>query len=321
MYERENGERFIWGFLFKGGMRICLIVNRKAGERLVSFRTFKGMSDPIESIREVIISHGHEVDKKMTKSRGDAEKFALQAAKEGYDVVVAMGGDGTINDVVNGLIKSGKTDKVKLGIIPAGTANVLAKDLKIPLHPLKAAKVLCTGKSHKVDAGKVNEKYFLCWSGIGLDSHLINQVSPRLKKMVGSVAYTYTTLKKLGEYDFPRIRVTKEKEAFEGYFVIVSKIKYYGGTAITIAPFAEKSDGHLDVIVFNSRKVLDYAAFSLMSLIGYHATFKNVKYFKAKKIKVTSEKPVLMHVDAEIMGTTPATIEAVPNALEIIMTK
>lgn len=248
-----------------------------------------------------------------TQKRGDALKKAKSSAGK-YDIIIAAGGDGTINEVVNGIAGS----KTKLGIIPIGTTNVFAKEMKIPSKLMDACKVIANGKSRKIDLGKVNGHYFLQWAGIGFDASVLAEVQPLLKKLLGIGAYTIAACKKLIRYNSPLIHLAYDNKEISAYFVIVSNIKSYGHF-FHITPSAEIDDGYLDVCLFKDK-------IGLKSLLRYapkitmqkKICLSNLTCFKAKSLKISSSEKVMVQVDGDIICNTPIDISVVPRSLEII---
>lgn len=247
-----------------------------------------------------------------TKKPKDAIKASKKARKK-YAVVVAMGGDGTINEVANGLANS----KARFGIIPFGTENVLAKEFKIPFAPIKAAELIIKGKAKKLDLGKAKNRHFVMMAGIGFDAHVASKVRPVLKKLTGSVAYPITALRELLKYKPSEIIVKVDGRKYKGYFVIVGNTRYYGGK-LEVTPLAKADDGFLDVCILKRKEVYELLKVILGIVTKKHLTLKQIAYYKGKKIRIESKKPVLIHVDCELIGTTPVNIEICPKALNLI---
>lgn len=264
-----------------------------------------------------------------TTAPGDATEKAGKSKYE-YDTIIAGGGDGTINEVINGIMSADtnhtdSTNKNKkparLGIIPLGTENVLAQELKIPLDCLKACQKIISGKTIKADLGlvktKEKQRYFILMAGIGFDAHIAKKVEPKLKELLGSAAYVLTGMKEILGYTPNKMTVKINGNSFEGYYVIVGNIKLYGGYMM-LTHRASINDGFLDVCMLQSKDLLNFFKFLFGIVIKQHEIFDDVKYIKVKKVVIESEKPVLVHVDAEIIGTTPVEIEVCPQILEII---
>jgi diacylglycerol kinase (ATP) len=250
-----------------------------------------------------------------TQKKGDAIFLAKEAAKRKFDVVIAGGGDGTINEVLNGIAGS----KSQLGIIPLGTTNVLSLELKIPYEPLEACKFIVSNKPKKLDIGKVNDRYFLSWAGIGLDSRMIQDTEniPQLKLIFGKIAYPLSGLKTLLTYTPSRISVEADGKHYSGYFVLVGNISYYGGK-FKVLPKAQANDGKLDICIFKKKNLIHNFRYGMAIGIGQHVNYDDVVYMQVKKIRLDSFKPALIHADAELVSKTPAEIIIKPRFVDVI---
>lgn len=250
-----------------------------------------------------------------TKKKADAINLSRLAADKGYDVVIAGGGDGTINEVVNGIAGT----KASLGIIPLGTTNVLAMELKIPLNPIDACKFMISHEGKKFDIGKVNSRYFLSWAGIGLHSHMIQETEniPQLKLIFGKIAYPLSGLKTMITYSPSRTSVNADGVHYSGYFVLIGNIKYYGGK-FKVLPKAQTNDGLLDVCIFKRKNLLQNFKYTIAMGLGQHVNYDDVDYIQAKKIQIDTFTPTLIHADAELVGQTPAKIIVKKEFLKVI---
>ncbi|MBI2147441.1 diacylglycerol kinase family lipid kinase [Candidatus Woesearchaeota archaeon] len=266
----------------------------------------------LKRIRRMFQRRKHVLDIVETTKPNDATRIA-KGRKKAYDVIIAGGGDGTINEVINGLAYS----STPLGIIPLGTENVLAQELRIPRNPVKAARRILRCRERCLDLGRANKRYFILMTGIGFDAHVASSVDPLLKKALGSTAYPLTAIKSLFEYDSHEVFVQLDKNTLtRGYFVMVGNSKGYGGR-IDPAYNAKLDDGLLDVLVFKSKHTFNMLRYYFGFIFRLHTLFPDVEYRTAKEIRITSKKPVIVHTDCEILGTTPVTITVCPKALRI----
>ncbi len=288
-------------------LKYLMIINPRAGK-----------SKKIEDeLFEYFANKGERLDIVRTRKPLDAKKIAKRAIGK-YKVVIAAGGDGTINETINGLAKS----DVALGIIPNGTENVLAKELKIPLDTKKAAQRILAGKKKRYDLGKAGRRYFIMMSGVGLDAKTAHdmQFKPILKKMLGRGSYPLAALQTYFKYRPKKLKIWIDNQVLPrwGYFAIIGNIKLYGGN-LKITPMAEPDDGYLDVCIFKNKDIL-----SMMKYL-IHASTKNkmvevpsIEYFRGKEIRIQSEDGTMVHTDAEIVGKTPIKITIEPKAIDII---
>ncbi len=249
-----------------------------------------------------------------TQKKGDAIEMAKKASKT-HGVVIAGGGDGTINEVINGIAGT----KAALGIVPMGTTNVLAMELDIPDKPVEACKLIVSKKPVKIDIGQVNGRYFLSWAGIGLDSHMIRDTEniPIIKKILGKISYPLIGLKTLLTYSPTKMSVNADGKRYTGHFILVGNIKYYGGK-FRVYPKAEVNDGLLDVCIFKKKSLIHTFKYTLAMGIGQHVNYDDVDYIQAKNIRIDTYDKILIHTDAELASETPAKISIKPLFLKVI---
>ena len=215
-----------------------------------------------------------------TKRMGDGVSIAKKSVCK-YDFVIAAGGDGTINEVING-IAQGKNTKACFGFIPLGTENLLAQVFGISLD--NAVDVILKGKTKLIDLGKTKGRFFVLMAGIGFDAHIasVMEKKPLFKYLLGSGAYMLTAVDELFNYEPSEITVQSGKRKVKGYFVIVSNTKYYGGM-IEVAPKASMINGVLDVCVFQNKDVFSMIKYAFSAPFGMHTSLSDVVYFKTKQ--------------------------------------
>src|SRR5450755_1504850 len=227
------------------GMRTCVIFNPAArGEKATRFRR------QLEAI-------GSQCAFKATVAPGDARRLAAEAVTDGFEIIVAAGGDGTINETLNGLGDAPDGfARARLGVLPLGTVNVFARELKIPLRVDRAWEILQNGRELKIDLprvefsvnGVLQKRYFCQLAGAGLDARAIELVDWQHKKQVGKLAYVIAGLKALCEKK-PQITVRANGQSATGELVLVGNGRLYGGS-FAILPLADLRDGRLDICVF-----------------------------------------------------------------------
>lgn len=288
-------------------MKYVLIINPAA-------RSGKS-KESLPKIKSFFKRKGLKLEVQKTKKKTDGKNLAKKAAKSGAKVVIAAGGDGTINEVVNGIAGTSSS----LGIIPLGTANVFAMELNIPEDTIMACKHIIGREAKTIDIGNVNGHYFISWAGIGLHSHMIKDTekAPRLKMALGALAYPITGLKTFFTYTPSRMSVNVDSKHYHGYFVLVGNIKYYGGK-FKVLPAASSNDGLLDVCIFKKRSMLDNFKYTIAASIGKHIAYEDVDYLQAKKLTIDSFNPALIHADAELISRTPARITVKKKYLKLI---
>jgi len=260
----------------------------------------------------------------ITESRGEATALARQAQDEGLDAVFVAGGDGTINDVVNGLAGS----QVAVGVLPAGTGNVWAKGLGLPrrspinwLPLVQSVKALVAGSVRRIDVGRANGRYFLQWTGIGLDAAVTYAVEPRsrVQRRLGTVGYVAKGLGVATTLVGTRTRITIDGERIyrRCVLVVISNSQLYGGVRMSMD--ARVDDGLLDIDVFAGSGFAASMRTFLSVLTGLHVHDPRHTEFRGRTIFVETDKPVAVHVDSEPFSQTPLECEVVPKALSMMV--
>ncbi|MCE0484239.1 MAG: diacylglycerol kinase family lipid kinase [Methylacidiphilales bacterium] len=280
--------------------RICIIANPAA----------RGVRARLESLerltRNVVI--------KTTQGPGDAEAQTERAIDQGFETIVAAGGDGTINEVVNGIGHA----PVALGILPMGTVNVFALELGIPFNLLAAWKVIRARKIRSIDLASANGHLFVQMAGVGLDAQIVERNSRRVKHVLGPLSYLLTATQVAAERP-PRLRVLVENQpAREGSFVLVGNGRFYGGP-FSLFNEADIQDGLLDVYVFKSMNYVALMRYFRGVLFGSLAKFSDVHYFKANHLVVKSDRHVPLEADGELAGHSPVEFSVRRRKLRVLV--
>ncbi len=268
-------------------------------------------------IMAAIEALGYEVDERHTTASGDATTFAREAVAESCALVCALGGDGTVNETVNGLAGS----SVPLAIVPTGTVNVLAMELGIPLDPPDAVQVIEKGTVSWIDLGLAGDRYFALMAGIGMDARTVAGVNPLLKKTLREAAFAVQGAMSYFTHDEPLFRVECAERTEEGYFAVFGNASNYGG-GFGITPYADMRDGLLDVCVLKDKSFLGTAWYWLAALINSHVNHPKVAYFRSEAAQVSAVDPtqeVLVQTDGEVAGKLPLECRVVPRALRVIV--
>lgn len=279
--------------------RTCIIINPAA-------RGAKARLARLEKIaRGAII--------KTTAGPGDAEAQAERAVEQGYTTIVAAGGDGTVNEVVNGI----GVAPVSLGILPMGTVNVFAMELGIPLNLDKAWKVVRAKKTRAIDLASANGHFFVQMAGIGFDAQVVKENSRATKRVLGPLSYLLTATK-VAVAKAPRLRVLCHgKMVAEGSFVLVGNGRFYGGP-FSLFNEASLEDGLLDVCVFRGSDYLSIIRYMRGALFGSLSRFSDVHYFKTKNLVVEANREVPLEVDGELIGHSPVRFAIKPGKLSVL---
>ena len=262
----------------------------------------------------------------VTQKAGDAEAAARGAAGLGFEAVLVAGGDGTVNEVINGLLSAPKdTGPLPLGLIPLGTQNVLAHELGLAATDdlAQAAAILQGGKTRLLDVGKAGERYFVLMAGFGFDAVVVREVLGPVKELIGPAAYAFATLGALAKYRSTAICLTLDGEEIrsEAFLVVVANAASYAYRQIKLAPFAAPDDGWLDICVFERPRLdrVGFASQMMAVLARRHLRDPSVRYYRAKTITLTSSPPISGQLDGETFGATPVVISIVPNILPVLV--
>ena len=250
---------------------------------------------------------------KATAAAGDARRLAAESVSEGFEIIVAVGGDGTVNEVLNGIGDAPDGfARARLGVLPLGTVNVFARELNIPLKLQHAWEVLRRGNEIKIDLprveftadGKMERRYFAQLAGAGLDARAIELVSWKLKKKIGPLAYVIAGFKALAERQ-AKITVRADGKSLEGELVLVGNGQFYGGS-IAIFPRADLNDGALDVCVLPRVSLMTLVRCAPAFLLHKKLPEKVVKRLSVAAFELSSEAPVAFELDGEWVGRLPA---------------
>jgi YegS/Rv2252/BmrU family lipid kinase len=264
----------------------------------------------LERIRE--LSGGAPV--RLTSEAGDASRIAAEAVRDGVEVIIAAGGDGTLNEVVNGIGNA----PVRLGILPVGTMNVFATELGIPHGNLERAwGIIEQGKVVAVDLPKANDTHFIQLAGVGLDAEVVRKTTADSKKALGPLSYLLT-LVQVAAHKPPRVVVETEGGRIrEGSFVLIGNGRLYGGP-FPVFKRASLNDGLLDVLVFQNQTHWDVVRYFQAIAFGTHPELPDVEYFQTSSIKVTSSADVPVELDGEVAGMLPCLFSVEPQKLRVM---
>jgi len=275
----------------------------------------------VDDVVEKLRNNKVDVDLYTTKSIGDAKEVAKEIKEGEFDVIAVMGGDGTINEVINGLLPT----NIPITIIPSGVANVFANEVGIPMNPLKACEAIYEGSLCEVDLGRINDSYFLSLASIGFDSHVLKDTPPPLKRKYGKLSYIYTGLKTVFSYKPSPIYVKFEDESISKkkkcYFIVIGNVSIYGSPYVKMTPKASITDGLLDVCLFKKENPISYFRYFLGAIFRIHTQFPDVEYFQTKKFYVESEKPLMVEADGDVWGELPITFSILNKGLKILLSK
>ena len=261
----------------------------------------------------------------VTREPGDATRFARQAVDEGYERVVAAGGDGTLNEVLNGL--ADRLDRVEMGLLPLGTANDFARTVGIPPDVDAALKILETGQTRQLDIVKLAAcncpapHYFMNVSAGGFSTKVGKKVEKATKVTWGALGYAISAVKAFPDLEPYEVTLRfddEEPASVLVYNVAVANARYVGG-GVPVAPVAELDDGQFDVVLFRAVTLARLMTLVPKVALGEHSDDDDVLYRRARKFEISSEPPFELNTDGEIVGECPATFEIVPQAVKFVV--
>jgi diacylglycerol kinase (ATP) len=300
----------------EAALRAIIIANPEAG-------SYEQHRQQLEETRQYLQEQGWQVEIKLTEEAGDGKRIAREAVEQQCNVVIATGGDGTVNEVIQSLAGS----QTALGVLPSGTVNVWAREIGVPINDYEQAReVLLHGEQRRIDLGQVNsERYFLLMSTIGLDAEVTRTVESLTKKF-GVFTYLLHTLKLgLGYPNFTAfLQIGRRTIRGHALQIIFGNTQLYAG-AIKFTWHAQADDGQLDICLVRSKNIVN--RFSIV----YDFLFKRkrreqwVLYDSAKEIKIHTNRKVALQVDGDPWGETsrrgtpPTIIRVVPQALNVII--
>jgi diacylglycerol kinase (ATP) len=323
-------------------MQAELIYNPSSGQVAVRHE----LNDVIAFLNQ----YGWSVTLQETGKPLEATELARHAVNRGAEVIIAAGGDGTINEVANGLVN---TD-VALGVLPVGTTNTWALQMGIPtLNPmlpgiqavkliaaleeriarplpasyyrkvlLDAARVLVEGRTVAVDMGELSGRHFLMWAGMGFDAAIAQSIPLWEKRALGSWAYVFPTIESIYKYSGTDVCLNLDGKVVRAStpFIVISNIQLYGGV-IAIGAKACVNDARLDVCIFKGGGFFTFVQQAVKVLSHRHLQDPKVEYYQCCEIVVESAHPLPVQVDGEPFTMTPVYIHTVPSSLKVIVPK
>ena len=277
----------------------------------------KGRRSTLESLRARLTAAGRSVEIYPTQYAGDGARRAEEVARLGGRLIVAAGGDGTVNEVARGLLAAGPTDAL-LGILPFGTSNLVARELSIPLNPLRAIDVLLTGHPVEMDAGQAGEKLFLACIGVGWDAHVVESLSASRKGHIHFASYVRPVLRATLDYRFPRLTVeTYDGEQATGELAMILNCRPYAAF-FTLIPDARSDDGLLDAIVLERRGALDIPRWIWKAKRGTLHRDAGARVLRSRGFRITSTEPAPFQIDGDVGGATPLDVLVRPGVIRVL---
>jgi len=280
----------------------------------------------LKTIFKYLKENGFNFKVNYTSHHGEAIELAQKAADKGVDLIVSIGGDGTVNEIVNGIMKS--NNNPSLGIIPLGWANDFIKSTGIPSDIIEACKILVRGKIKEIDVGIINEKiYFANICGVGFDAEvaqLANQMKSKHPNLhiLSAFVYVFATIKKLlSPFNYHNVKIKFDGQEIHSkiLFIAISNGKFYGGR-FKITPEAILDDGLLEICTVEEMGRLKYLMSIPKVFKGTHESIKGINFYRAKEVVIQSSEPTLAQVSGEVIeGQKEFTITLLPKRLKLVV--
>lgn len=285
-----------------------------------------GQPEPVlHIINKILYEHDIAWDVSITREDGDGKRLTREAIDNGTNLIVAYGGDGTVKDVVNGLLDS----DVPLALLHGGTGNAMAHELDIPKSLEQAVQLIASEHNLRgVDIGKVSctsdtdkTGYFLLRMSMGLQTKILETASRDMKTRYGNFAYLMASLQELKDSENVNYSLTIDDEKVEGQGLtaLIANSAFIGGQAdMSFAPKVNPSDGQLDVLI------MDNSFMSAMQMIGSALEIDGAnfeRHWRGKNITIHAPEDQLITLDGEVFGRTPAQVEILPDAVQIVVPK
>lgn len=296
-----------------------LIYNPQAGP--------SSMDEAIQQAARFWEHRGWEVTIAPTEYAGHAVRLAREAAEMGQRLVLAAGGDGTLGEVANGLAGT----ETIMGPLPTGTGNSFGKELRMPRPNLldhralvDAAALLASGRVQRMDLGRFRGgKYWMLWTGVGIDSFLVEEMEPRskLSKRLGRVGYAAQALVLAPQFAPMEARVTVDGKLYEDTYllVLISNCRRYAGGELLLNPTGALDDGQFEVFLFRGAGVTRTATYAWQLWRGEHMHSEDIVVLRGREVIVETARPIPVHTDGDPAGETPFHCIMVPEAVRLLV--
>ncbi|MBS3821293.1 MAG: YegS/Rv2252/BmrU family lipid kinase [Planctomycetes bacterium] len=286
---------------------VYLIINPRSG--------YGGRKRQLANLRGELAKAGYDLVEYVTKYAGDATRYAREIAGQA-EAVISFGGDGTVNEVANGLLG---TD-VPMLAAPAGTENLLAKELQIPSNPADLVKVLATGQAMRCDMGMINGRSFHSIVGVGFDAEVVRRVSAGRTGHISHLSYFWPIWRTFWEHNFPTLRVTADgRDVFQGRgLAFVGNISRYS-IGLRICRDARFDDGLLDLVVFECDRQTGLILHAGWTMLRRHPLKGNCIYEEPERIHIETDQPLTCQVDGDVGPESPLEISVAEHRITLIV--
>lgn len=307
--------------------RVALIYNPASGQYSARRKA------AIQQVLDVLRASGAQAEAFVTETPGSATVHARQAVNDGYDTILACGGDGTVHEVLQSLVG---TD-VALGVIPLGTANALASNLGLAGAPAQAARTLLSASPTRVPVGRIHfqngrgpeSRYFLVAAGVGADALLMSRLNPALKRRLGYILYMIEAFKIWATDPLPLFEAAFSSNGHgpdkvaEVSQLLAVRVRSFGGALRELAPGATLHSPALHLLAFGTRSRYLYLRFLLAVLAGRHTFAQKIELVETAtvdcRLRSGSQDTLYVEADGEVLGHLPAKMETIPDALTLLV--
>jgi diacylglycerol kinase (ATP) len=274
----------------------------------------------LQSAVSRLVRQGMEINLVPTTGPGSASSQARREIESGADLIIAAGGDGTINEAANGMLHTG----VPLAILPGGTANVLAREIRLPLHIEKAAAEISRSRLCRIAVGTLQDsgsarRCFICMTGVGLDAEIVYRLDLDLKATAGKLAYYLGGFAQVFRA-VPEFEVIVDGRSFEASFALISRVRNYGGD-LEIARNASLLRDDFEVVLFRGTLSVRYLGYLAGVMLRRVHRMNGCTVLRGHSVvcQQRSNHPVFVQIDGELAGYLPVTTSIVPDALTLLV--
>ena len=232
----------------------------------------------------------------------------------GKELIIVCGGDGTIHQALQFAVPA----RLKIAVLPAGTVNVLARELGLPRSIDDAIALVARGRTKRIRLGESGGRYFHLMAGVGLDGVVIEHVNQWLKERTGACAYWVSGLVSFWQYRLDPFPVILDGKGYDATFAVIANARNYGG-ALTLAPLADLEDPYLDVCLFRSRRRWRYIRYLLAGFKGTHVRFPDVTYVKARTVDIPAVRDLPVQMDGDVVSRLPVSLRVYDPGIGIIV--
>lgn len=280
----------------------------------------KGNVDKVQAVKQLLQQQGCSVELYLTKSAGDATRY-LEQYDGALDIIAAAGGDGTVNEVVNGL-KGRANGSYQLAIIPTGTTNVLAAELGFPKSAKKIAEIILSNQIKPIYLGSINQRRFVLMAGVGYDAWVVDTVNLALKKKVGKLAYVWSMIKQLKNFGSKAYRVVIDGIEYNANSIVITNGRYYGGSFV-LSREAELSSSTTQIMMISGNSPLKFFGILLGLPFGLMEKMPGTVSVAGKHIEITdhdagaSLEPV--QADGDSLTQLPLELKMEEDAVQLLV--